>query len=218
MMYDWLPGFLNETHRIGLSRQGAAEAEIAQVETALGIPLPFSYREFLKVCNGGDIYGYQIFSTQDLLSVPAEFGFRSYQGAVESVGPDFGATYARKPAHLLPIVRLPQSPDLYCLETRPNGREEKPLCKFDHEVEDIDLILEPRFPDFEAFFLEVANTVSEEPESYMEDEDTWDEEEVEQAEEAASKWQTIIRQQLTDGGADMSDPWEPLWTDWRGNS
>lgn len=218
-MYDWLPSFLDETQGINLSRQGATEDEIALVEAALENPLPPSLREFLKICNGGEIYGYQIFPTHDLLQAPAKYGFRRYQGSIEIVGSQFGTTYAKKPAHLLPIVRLPMSPDLYCLETQPNGQDEKPICKFDHEVEDVEMHLEPRFPDFEAFFLEIANSVSEEPESYLDDdEDLWDEEKLELAEEAVSKWQAIIQQQLIQGGADMSDPWEPVWTDWHGNS
>lgn len=218
-MYAWLADFLDETYGIGLSREGAPEEEIARVETALRVPLPPSYREFLKVCNGGEIYGYYIFSTTELLRVPAEFGFRPYQGCIETGGESFGTTYGKKPANLLPVASIINSPDLYCIDICPNGKEEKPICKFDPEVEDLDLLLQPHFPDFEAFFLDIVNVVSEELESYLqEDDDLWDEEKVELAEKRLRKWQNVIRGQLVQGGADMTDPWEPDWANWHGST
>jgi len=216
-MYDWLPQFNEDAFCVKLATTRATEVELTTVEQALGVVLPPSYKAFLRRWNGGEFNGDEVFSTTQLLEAAAEYGFRPYAGRVERTLGD-NILYQAKPAHCLPFCSMVLSADVYCFDCRPLLTHDYAVCLYDHEVADLDQLLRPVFPSFEAFLLAKAFDLTGDLEHFLdEDEDEDDEVKELDADAKCTYWEAQLREMLRTGGADFSqDEWSMTWQNWQG--
>lgn len=200
-MYDWLSQFNEDAFCVKLASTKATEVELATVEEALGVVLPPSYKAFLRRWNGGDFNGNEVFSTTHLLDAAEEYGFCPYAGRVErTLGDNY--LYRAKPAHCLPFCSMVLSADVYCFDSRPVSNHDYPVCLYDHEVADLDELLHPVFPSFEAFLLAKALDLTGDIEHFLDDEDENGDEEAKEldADAKCTYWEARLREILRAGG------------------
>lgn len=219
-MYEWLAEIWQTVERIGgqkilnLNSEGASKEEISVVEKFLKINLPPSYSQFLRRWNGAAISGSFILSTDQIIELADEYGFRPISEKVEKIEPASTHFYAQKPAHFLIFRTFDLGEDVQCFDTSRGANGEYPVCKYDAE-NDLEKNLKVRFPSFKALMMSEILDVVSDGAVYEEFLDIGDEDEIEEIENYFSDWERQLEEMLEGRGADMSDRVFPDWSNWK---
>ena len=173
MRYDWLVALTQDVQNkyyLDLSPKGASQEEIEQLEAELGVKLPDSYREFLKIWNGGELRTSRILSVEELLDYAKEWGFTKFDTEIKIADKRQRHYYASRPAHHLIFRTFELSPVVFCLDTRDQQGGENFIAQYDAE-EDLEGHLKPIFPSFESMLIkEILEDICTDAESFLD----WD--------------------------------------------
>jgi hypothetical protein len=173
MRYDWLIALTQDVRNkyyLDLSPKGASQKEIAHLETELGVKLPDSYREFLKIWNGGEIRTSRILSVDELLDYAKEWGFEKFDTKIKIADKRQRHYYASRPAHQLIFRTFELSPVVFCLDTRYEQAGEYFIAQYDAD-ENLEGHLKPIFPSFESMLIEeILQDICTDAESFLD----WD--------------------------------------------
>lgn len=170
MRYDWLVELTRDVRNkyyLDLSPKGVSEEEIEHLESELGIKLPNSYRDFLKIWNGGEIRTSRVLSIEELLDYAKEWGFKKFDKKIKIADKRQRHYYSSRPAHQLIFRTFELSPVVFCLDTRCRQNEEYFIAQYDAE-KGLEKHLKPIFPSFESMLIEeILQDVCTDAESFM---------------------------------------------------
>ncbi len=158
IMLNWLSTYKNilEACRVNYMPP-ATEQEINDLEAYLQVPLPPSFKEFLRISNGikeYHIYG-TIFSIEQIKKSVKKWSFSPWTGQLEAVDPnnELGHFYSYRPKHFLLFSSFYPGGDGYCMNTNPEGGEEYKIYHYDIEFVEVDqleeFIKQVKFVSFE---------------------------------------------------------------------
>ncbi|NEO87213.1 MAG: SMI1/KNR4 family protein [Spirulina sp. SIO3F2] len=180
---DWLPAFCAEVNELELAEQGATLAELQHIEQELGIPLPVSYKDCLRIWDGAKSFCCcWIFGIADLRETFAYYGFEP--GMSEPIGADRSFMYRGRPLGLLPFAQPEGEADLFCFDTRNWHEQEYEIARYDHETGDV----VEKYHSFAAFLQAQAWNITEDLDYFMRDDRT-----DEAAEQLCEDWSQRLR-------------------------